>query len=293
MKNKILLLFIMILTLAGVTSCVVNDEQNKVNPKVEKIDEVIDVFVKDYASNYLKFENETYTIDFQVLTGLYLLEQSGYDVKVSDYISKESIKNYVDTLDYQTANQIFITSVIDKIYGLTTTKAKEALSSLETVDQWSLTYAYSALKHYGVNEALKEEIASKLTVIRPEDYRDADYAGIALCVLSDEQVDKAPLYDLISSSLTKDGISSWGTANACSTSYSIIGLIASGVDIEKEYVDEEYETLVDNLFKFVENGKFKWELAGVIDESFATPQGFLALCTYRAYLEKLEVVEIF
>ena len=116
---------------------------------------------------------------------------------------------------------------------------------------------------------------------------------MALAVLSDEEVDKAPLYELISVSLTKDGISSWGTANACSTSYSIIGLISSGVDFEKEYVDEENETLVDNLFKFAENGKFKWELGGVVDDSFATPQGFLALCTYRAYILNSKVVEIF
>ena len=295
MKNKILLVFIMILTLAGVTSCTVNDE-NKNEEKdsiLVEVNEAIDAFIKNASHNYVKKENDAYTVDFEVLSGLYLLEQSGYDIKVSDYVSKEDMSKYVDSLDYSYPKQIFVTSVIDKVYGINTEKAKVALSSVESVDAWTLTYAYSALKHYNVNDTLKNDIASNLTVIKSEDYRDADYAGMALSVLSDESVDKTVLFELISSNITKDGISSWGTANACSTAYSIIGLLASGVDIDKEYLDEEGESLIKNLLAFENDGKFSWELGGVIDDTFSTPQGFLALVAYKVYKESNIGVEIF
>lgn len=295
MKNKILLVFIMILTLAGVTSCTVNDgnENKKEDPCLVETNKAIDDFINNVSHNYVKKESDTYTVNFEVLSGLYLLEQSGYNVKLTDYISKEDIVKYADALDYSYPKNIFIASVIDKAYGITTEKAKTALSNLESVDAWTLTYAYSALKHYNVNDNLKNDLASKITVINPEDYRDADYAGMALCVLSDESVDKSALYELISSSITKDGISSWGTANACSTAYSILGLLASGVDIDKEYLDEEGHTLVENLLAFEENGKFSWELGGVIDEDFSTSQGFLALVAYKLYKENNNKVEIF
>ena len=93
--------------------------------------------------------------------------------------------------------------------------------------------------------------------------------------------------------ITKDGVSSWGTANSCSTAYSILGLLASGVDIDKEYLDEEGHTLVENLLAFEENGKFSWELGGVLDEDFSTSQGFLALVAYKLYKENNNKVETF
>ena len=292
--KKLLFVFIVMLMLAGVTSCTVDndDKHNQVDPVAESINQNINSFVSTYAADYLKKENEIYTIDYQVLTGLYLLEKSGYNVKVSDFISKEDMQNYVNSLTYETVNQIFVTSIIDKVYGFETQKAKDALIKLESVDQWSLTYAYSALKFYGVNDSLKQEVLSRLTVINPEDYRDADYAGMALAVLSEDEIDKTELFNLIKPNVTVDGITSWGTANACSTSYSIIGLIASGSNLS-DYNDAENLTLIENLLDFAKDGKFSWEKGGVIDDSFATPQGFLALVTYKLYNAGAEVVEIF
>lgn len=294
MKQKILLVFIMILTLAGVTSCSSNDdEKEKTDPVIEKIDNIINGFINEYSKEYLKVENNVYTIDYHILTGIHLLEKSGYDVKVTDYLTNDEVQIYVNGLAYETVSEIFVASLLDKIYEVDTSIAKNTLAKLENVDQWNLTYAYSALNHYNVNDDLKNDILSKITVIKEEDYRDADYAGMALCVLSEDTVDKSSLIGLISPNVTNDGISTWGTANACSTSYSILGLLANGANLNKEFVDEENETLVENLLKFEENNKFKWELEGIVDDQFATPQAFLALVSYKLFLNNCETLEIF
>ncbi len=257
------------------------------------VDEPINQFLNKYAKNYLSKNFDGLTIDYNVLRGIKILESMDDEVKLSSYITKEDASKYIDSLDYSITSHFFKAAVIDKTFDMVSSKPKEALSNVTNVDSWSINYCFGALDYYNVNEKLRSELLTKLQVINESDYRDADYAGITLALTIREHFEKKPLLDLIKNSIVKGGVETWGNINAASTASAIIGLLAEGIDIDKQYLDEAGNSLIVNLLSFEEGGAFKWLKTGEIDFDFSTPQGFLACVCYKKYLQTKSPVEVF
>lgn len=283
MKQKSLFIIIIIF-LSLLVSCTLKDD-------TINVDKPINNFLTNYVHDYLS--SSTQGIDYNVVRGIKLLEEVDESIKLTNYLSIEDASNYINSLDYSYSSQFFVAAVIDKCYNMISTKPQELLKDLNEVDTWSIGYVYYALDYYGVNNELKNNLLNKLNVILEEDYRDADYAGICLCVTITEQIDKTPFLDLIKSSVAVGGISTWGQVNAASTATSIMGLLSEGIDLSQNYLDEEGNSLIYNLLKFEEYGAFKWVEDGPLDLSFSTPQGFLACVCYKVYLKTHEPVVVF
>lgn len=277
--KRFLNLFICLLMFFTICSCV---DSNEPSDLMKQIDNQIEIFMKDFAKNYLTVDEEK-TIDFHVVEGIRLLSKIDQKYQITNYLSKNDAIKYLDSLNYEYPSNIFKASIIDNAYQTKCEKAMNALENLQTVDQWNYTYAYHACQFYGVNDQLKAELEEKIFEIKLEDYRDADYAGMALIVTSNLKKDKTSLYNLINPNISNEGIISWGLANACSTSYTILGLLASGENINTIFLSENGNNLVENLLKYATNGQFKNYLDGDIDPYFATPQGFLALVAYKNF----------
>lgn len=282
MKNylKTMVFFLMMfIMLAGVTSC-----EKEENPTIKKIDEVVDTFINKYATTYFDNHLDTFTMEFHVALAINEIAKTNSKVKMSNYLDKSIVETYYQNLEYHFAGEAFkaITNclVMDTSYD----KAKTFMADLKDVDPWNITYALLALNKTNNNETLKESLLNKVTIINPEDYRDSDYAGIALVATKDEKtLDKTNLFNLITPNLTSKGVNSWGNVNACSTAYVILGLIASGIDPTSSDYTIEGTNLIEALLGFYQEGAFKNTLDGEIDLAFATPQAILALVTYKAY----------
>ncbi|MGM9899500.1 MAG: hypothetical protein ACI32E_02835 [Bacilli bacterium] len=283
MKQKSL--FIIIIIIFGLlVGCTLKDDTTIV-------DKPINDFLTNYAQDYLSNSNRE--IDYNVVRGIKLLEQVDEKVKLTDYLTIEDAKKYIDSLDYSYSTQFFKAAVIDKCFNMKSDKPMELLAKVEEVDIYSTSYVYYALDYYDVNPTLKAQLLGSLNIIKAEDYRDADYAGICLCVTINEQIDKTPFLDLIKDSVSSGGISTWGQVNASSTAVSIMGLLSEGIDLEQNYLDEEGNTLINNLLTFEQEGAFKWVKDGPIDLDFSTPQSFLACVCYKVYLKNHKPVVVF
>lgn len=286
--RKFINILIIIITCFTMSSCNKQDEDKSLG-----VDKVIKTFLDQYAQTYLNKKDNEYNIDYYVVATISMLEKHDETVKITDYLSKEDALEYIDTLDYTIPTNIFKASIIDKAYHIKSNKPEIALANLNDVDQWSINYVYSALKYYQVNPELQNKILMKLTVINDDDYRDADYAGMTLCVLYGEKVDKQPLFDLIKNNVQKGGVNAWGNINSCSTAMSIIGLLAEGIDINTQYLDENDDSLITNLLRFEHNGTFSYTNNQEPDLIFATPQGFAACVCYSIYQKTNKAVVLF
>jgi len=284
---KKLLFIFLLLSVFSFTSCKPNEEDTL----EKRVDTVIDTFLNKHAKSYLNFDEGK--IDFHVIEGIRLLEKNFDGYKLEDYLTKEDAKNYANSLDYTIPNNTFKACVIDNAYNMKNLYAEASLEKIVDVNPWSITYVYKACSFYGVNPTLKQNLEDRLNVINPEDYRDADYAGMALIVSSDLSIDKAPLFSLIKDNISDNGIVSFERANACSTSYSVLGLLATGININKEYLSENGNNLIQNLLSYESNSLFKNYLDEDVDLEFATPQAFLALACYKVFCKTSQRVEIF
>lgn len=277
MKKTLIVLFIIML--AGLTSC-------RKEPKITLIDYVnqaIDEFITNHAPIYFNEENGTIEIDYHVASALSALFAHDYPGQMDNYLKKDLVQNFLENSTFDTPSNIFKGIMIGNAFGFIPTKAIQALDALEQVDSWSIATTLIALRLTDVNLSLKNKLMEDVLIIKEEDYRDADYAGAALMATYNLDIDKTNLYALIDNSLTKDGISSWGNANACSTAYAILGLVASNIDPTSEKYTIEGSNLVESLLKYEENGAFKFTLDGEIDLAFSTPQAFSALVAFKIY----------
>lgn len=277
---KKLLLFLLLVMLAGVTGC---KQEKAVSDDVE---EAISSFITNYASDYL---SDVEKLDYYVISAIKALDDSGYDVSLNDYLDADSVYNYYQNYEYQTINEIFKAIIVCHAFGVGYEKAKEALEEITDVDIYNYTYGLIALKITNVNKNLQDELSEKVLIIREEDYRDPDYAGLAMMATSDEDVNRDSLFTLIDDAINDDGVVSWGNANSCSTANVILGLMALDID-PTTYQDHN---LIASLLKYYEDGAFKYTLDGEVDLLFSTPQAFAALAMYKVFYETDKPVNLF
>lgn len=282
------MLVLLVMLLAGATGC-----NGRTEPTKDAVDTAIESFMETYAHTYVGLIDDEVVIDIYVLSGIALLQESGYDVDVQDFLTTAQVESYLAALDYSMATNAFKAMLVASIYQVDAPLALDALANYEDIDVWSYAYALIALAYSNNNPTLYQELLQKINVIREEDYRDADYAGVALMATYDAEIDKQPLFDLILGSLSEEGIVSWGEANASSTANVILGLIASGIDPKNIDYTTNDVTLIDALLQFEVNGAFKNYVNGEIDLLYATPQGFAALATYYIYRTDKNAISLF
>lgn len=279
MLKKLGLLVLSFLLLAGATGC----KKKEKDPLLAKVDLAINAFVENYLDKYVATEEEI-VLDYYVVPAVKALEDNGYDIKLSDLVDNTKLTTYFDSYDYSSVASIFKATIIQKALGVNLDTAKAKLNELTEVDQWSYTYGLIALSITNVNNALKQDLLTKVNVIKAEDFRDADYAGVALMATDNDDIDKKALHALIDSSLSKDGIITWDKANSSATANVILGIVASGINPTSEQYTTEGVNLIEALLSYQKDGAFTNEVAGDIDLMFATPQAFAALVAYKVFV---------
>lgn len=277
MFKKLGLVVLALLLLAGATSC-----KSEKDELMVQVDKAIDLFIENHLD---KFVNEE-SLDYYVVPAIKALEANGYKIKLTDVVPVAKVNEYYTDYDYSSVANIFKATVIRKAYGLSLDDAKNNLEEVTEVDVWSYTYGLIALNITGVNSALKADLLTKVNVIREEDYRDADYAGLALVATANDNIDKISLHELINTSLSNEGIVTWESANSSSTANVILGLLASGINPTSEEYTTEGVNLIEALLKYHKDGAFANKLGEDPDLMFATPQAFSALVAYKIFTKQ-------
>jgi len=273
-------IFIILVLLAGVTGCRQEETLD------DEINDVIASFIENYADDYVNEEK----MDYYVVSALAALEE----VTLDDYVSNADVNAYLDNLEYNSINDAFIAAVISNAFNIPLNqKVIDFLTEVDEVSPYEYVYGLIALKIAGVNLELKEELLSNINIIREEDYRDPDYAAIGLLATSNEDIDHAPLFNLIDPNLSKDGIISWGEANSATTANVIIGLIAMGYNPAGDSYITEDVNLLEALLTYEEEGGFVLHHGDDLDLQFSTPQAFAALVTYKVFVETGEAFNLF
>lgn len=260
----------------------------------ENVDDVIQLFIENHASNYVNSES----VDYNVLLGLNLLGiendfVSKNDVEllinnstlvyVQDYFKAIMMLNSVDS-DVSALIQELNVIVTPGPYGQTA----YGLLALDSVES---TEDYSAF----VTDALAD-----LETTTPYDL-GLDAGGISLVALSNYTDVDDLLAEYITwinnSQLDSGGVmtreTTWGettypgTENASSISQVILGLLAQGVDPTGSLFSKTEGNLVSRLLEFsTDTGSFDYVFGDELTEDlyFSTPQAFLALVSYQVYV---------
>lgn len=278
-EMKKFLMIMILLTLAGVTGC---KEQN---PSLKRVNTEVDAFIETYLATYVNDETQ----DFYVMRAIAKLNKAGYKVNLATYVNETALKTKYNDLEYDSLATIFKGLTIMDIYNTVPPKAVTALNTYTEAPAWNHTIAYLATKIANTNQDLQTSLLSQMSVIREEDYRDADFAGMALMATATDTIDRNIYYDLIESHLTSEGVESWGAANSCSTAMVVLGLLATKVD-PSNFLETN---LIDALLTFFDSGAASYKIDEEADLIFATPQAFAALAIYKIYAEKKTFVNLF
>lgn len=278
---KKLFICICFVLLAGATGC-----RQAEDDLLDEVNKAIAIFIENYSEDYVNEEK----LDYYVVPALSALD----DINLEDYVNKETVEVYLDQLEYTEINDAFVAAVNSKAFSIEINdKAVESLKGFEEISPFSYNYGLIALNIENVNQSLRDNLLGKINIIREEDFRDADYAGIALMASADYDIDHNPLFELIDKNLTADGVVSWGNANASSTANSILGLIAMGIDPTSEAYTTNEVNLVEALLKYENDGAFAYILGEEHDLAFATPQAFSALVAYKVFVESEKAFNLF
>ncbi|HHU56043.1 MAG TPA: hypothetical protein GXZ48_05095 [Acholeplasmataceae bacterium] len=280
---KKIMVFIFLVLLAGVTGC----KQEK-DPLLKPINSAIENFIDNHAEKYF---TDVAKLDYYVVTAIKALDDHGYDISLSNYLSKEEVENYYKSYEYNTIGEIFKAIEICRAFEIDYDFLVDALKKVNEVDIYSYTYGLIALRITNVNIEMQDDLISKVPIIREEDYRDADYAGVALMATDGLEINRDDLFTLIDENISEDGVISWGNANSCSTANVILGLIA--LDIDPSSYGENDVDLVTALLKYHQDGAFKYMLDGDLDLDYATPQVFAAFASFKIYKESSKAFNLF
>lgn len=245
----------------------------------------IDTFLANLTDDYL---NETVMSQY-VLAAIKQLGFYGYDIpdlKAITYptFDDSSIGNMfksalVMNAKDETPSESFLTTFL----GLQVTNPYDAVTYLN---------AFDVLYGTELNEK-RNTVVSYLLTEQPS-FMDADFAGMALMAVSSVKDSEAgtsivnAMVDYILENMSKDGVVSWGNANASSTSAVILGLLAIGEDPRSEAYTIDGIDLMEALMLYQGDAGFRYLLNDDLDDlAFSTPQSFAALVAYRIVRDQL------
>ena len=248
------------------------------------LDVAIDLWINSFVSDMLETYIGSAGISQHVVAAMKQLELYGYyDVKWTDF-------SFPDVL-VDTVSNAFKSALRNKVLGQSTETIESALADMNPTNPYDAVSMINAIDVlFGQNEQLKRDELITYLVNNNPDYMDADFAAMALTAVShvgsDEDmttyIDDMVAY--IADAQVKEGISSWGNANASSTASAILGLIAVGQNPRGESFTVEDIDLVEALMTFAKETGFKYLMTDVdADLAFSTPQAFAALVSYKIY----------
>jgi hypothetical protein len=254
---------------------------------LSELDMAIDQWLFDFSDAYRTEYISTEGINQYVLSALVQLDLYGYTWASLDGLTYPPLVN--DTIGNQ-----FRTALIEKTFGLATGDTEAALLALTPANPYeAVTYMNTLDLLFGDASSEKRMTVANYLVNNLPEYMDADYAGMALGAISSIQNEvlvqtyQQNMIDYIKNAQTKDGITSWGSANASSTSQAIIGLYAVGEDPRGESYTKEDIDLVEALMTFIGEDGFKYLLNDENDDmAFSSPQAFAALALYKIYRDQ-------
>lgn len=243
--------------------------------------------VDDYIYSFIETQMDTYitdsALDYNVLSAVYQLNMRNYiDLDVTSLYTYENISITQEPFADLSVGNLMKLAIYMTIEHLDTTPLKDHLFTLDVTNAYELTSYLQALSILGETDQ-----DAALSLIN-HTLEDPDFIGMSYTALYGyEALDgfdtyMTSSYTYIETTLSEDGIVSWGNANASSTAQLILGLVAQGINPQ----DEAYQTnsigLVEALMAYELNGGFKWMITDENpDLMFSTPQAFSALVAYK------------
>jgi len=250
---------------------------------LSELDQQVDDFIYDFIENQIDNYLIDQSPDYSVLTAAYQMYQKGYiTTNITESYVYDPVEITETYLSELTVGQILRLILFMKVEGWDLTIVKDYLLTLEVTNPYEITSYLQALSVVG-----ETDNDTALSLIN-NGLEDPDFIGMSYTALYGYETLEgfdaymADSYTYIATTLSEDGVVSWGNANASSTAQLILGLVAQGINPQ----DEAYQTngvgLVQALMAYESEGTFKWMLT---DESadlmFSTPQAFSALVAYK------------
>ncbi len=267
------------------------------------VDDAIQLFLLNYASEYVNNES----VDYNVLSALALL---GLE---DSYIGTVEVETLVNNRTLTTVNDYFKAIIELESVGLHAGDLMNELNEIVSVGPYGQT-AYGLLafdcsyRPVDYSNYVSSALADLLTTTPYDSGLDA--GGISLVALS-KYTDETGIQGLIdqyttwisTSQLDTGGVKTrditWGettypgTENAASISQVILGLIANGIDPTGLNYTKTNNNLITRLLEYqTDSGSFDWAFGDEYTEdlAFSTPQAFLALVVYQTYANTYEAV---
>lgn len=277
--KKFLIAILCVLTLS-LTGCGDVEFKNKV------LDDLYDDVLEDII-----FKKNSLTIINETALALNLLIEEDFKIDLNDLFEEndttvKKVVDYYKTLEITDVYTAYNMCIVYDLLDIDDSKLKSYFLN-PTYDNWGELTVLKCLNMLDVNEELEEELELKIkNSFTINDYNDADVIGLKMMALGDDtpSVAKTMLKEYITYSgvLSADyydydaNINYPGSANACSTAMTIIGLLACDENLSNYSVDGV--SLYDMLLLFhKEDGFTSYDS---IDYEYATPQAFLALTCY-------------
>jgi hypothetical protein len=246
-------------------------------------DQQVDDFIYDFIETHMDTYITDSAVDYNVLSAVYQLNMRNYiDLDVTSRYTYENISITQESFADLSVGNLMKLAIYMTIEHLDTTPLKDHLLTLDVTNAYELTSYLQALSMLGETDQ-----DAALSLIN-HTLEDPDFIGMSYTALYGyEALDgfdtyMTSSYTYIETTLSEDGIVSWGNANASSTAQLILGLVAQGINPQ----DEAYQTntigLVEALMAYELNGGFKWMITDENpDLMFSTPQAFSALVAYK------------
>ena len=267
------------------------------------VDDVIQLFLENHASDYVNSES----VDYNVLLALNLLGIT------SDYVTVSEVETLVDDSALVTISDYFKAIMKLNVVGVDSTELITELNAIVVPGGYGQT-AYGLLAMDSITTSVDYSTfvtaaLADLNTTTPFDL-GLDAGGISIVALSNysdigtlisdyttwistSQIDSGGL-------VTRDVV--WGettypgTENASSMSQVILGLVANGIDPTGTDYTKGTNNLIYRLLEFgTDTGSFDYIKTDDLDEDlmFSTPQAFLALVSYQVYANTYSEVNPF
>ena len=260
-------------------------EQTMLSTLDLEIDAWIEHFIHTHTNDYI---NETVMSQY-VLAALKQLDAYGYDTPDLSSLTYPTFNGtdvssvFKNALVMKSTNQTITETMLTDFLALTPANPYEAVTYLNAFDLLFQTTAHDK----------RNAVIAQLKLEQPT-FMDADYAAMAIQAVSSVKDSEDGLLVInamttyINDYLSKDGVVSWGNANASSTAAVILGLLSIGIDPRSEAYTVEGVDLIESLMQYQGQSGFKYLLADTNDDlAFSTPQAFAALVAYKIVRDQL------
>jgi hypothetical protein len=282
--KKLWLVVVLLFGVLTVSGC-----QTQLDETDQSVNKSIDLFLDNLVDNYV---SETYVND-SILASIYHLDPKDKETYIRNHVDENMVLNRDNT------SLLLNALVFESVLGKSLVTSKNILESKVTTNPYEAPTLLHAAYMTDLSQTKIDEYIQVIIDTDPE-WMDADYAGMALLALSPyldvaevkAYIDQLIIY--IISTLSAEGVVSWGNANSSSTATVIIGLLAIGENPRNEKYTVDGIDLIEALMTYEVNGAFKWMSSDTdVDMMFSTPQAFAALALYQIYRKEQKPIYLY